>query len=136
MTTQNIGLMKALAAKMDYLDHRQRILAQNVANADTPGYLAHDLTAVDFSGILKNVAGGAEVQPATTNARHLPAPGQVPDGKDREKKPEYEIAPAENAVILEDQMLKVSRNAMDYQLMTSLYQKNVNMIRTALGRGQ
>ena len=43
MTTQDIGLFKALGAKMDYLGQRQRVIAQNVANADTPNYRPNDL---------------------------------------------------------------------------------------------
>ena len=38
MTIDNIGLFQALGAKMDYLGQRQRIISQNVANSDTPGY--------------------------------------------------------------------------------------------------
>ena len=136
MTTQNIGLMKAIGAKMDYLDQRQRVLSQNIANADTPNYRPHDLTAVDFGTVLKNVTNSANVRPETTNAMHMPSPGKIADPDNREQKVVYEVAPAENAVIMEEQMIKASQNMMDYNLMTSLYQKNVNMLRTALGRGQ
>lgn len=48
----------------------------------------------------------------------------------------YEVAPAGNGVILEEQMTKASRTTMDYNLMTSLYQKHVAMMRTALGSGR
>ncbi len=136
MTTQNIALMKAIAAKMGYLDQRQRVLSQNIANADTPGYRPSDLTDVDFGSVLKSVTGDASVRPATTDDMHMPSVNQLDDTKAREQKVVYEVAPAENAVIMEEQMIKASKNIMDYNLMTSLYQKNVNMLRTALGRTQ
>lgn len=136
MTMQNIGLMKALTAKMDYLDQRQNVLAQNVANADTPDYKARDLTEVDFSTVLQGVTRGNNLAPATTNAMHLPAPGQIAEAKNRATKPDYEVAPSDNGVVLEEQMVKSSRNIMDYNLMTSLYRKNVSMLRTALGSAQ
>ena len=136
MTTQNIGLMKALAAKMDYLDQRQRVLSQNIANSDTPSYQPKDLLPVDFGTVLKRVTKENAVRPDTTNAMHMPSPSHIDDPKNRAQKEVYEVAPAENAVIIEEQMLKASQNMMDYNLMTSLYQKNVGMIKTALGRTQ
>ncbi len=135
MTTQNIGLFKGLVAKMDYLDQRQRVLAQNIANADTPDYQPHDLVPVDFSKVLHEVDGKVRIHQETTHARHMVAGGELRDPENREKKHVYEVAPAKNAVIIEEQMIAAARTTMDYNLMTNLYQKNVNMIRTALGRG-
>ncbi len=135
MTTENISLFRALNAKMGFLDQRQRVIAQNVANADTPGYQPNDLKPVDFGRILKNVTGDVTVRPATTNAKHMPSPQDLRDPEADEQEITYEVAPAGNAVIMEEQMVSASRTVADYNLMTALYQKNVNMIRTALGRG-
>lgn len=134
MTTQNIGLFKAIGAKMDYLDQRQRVIAQNIANADTPSYQPKDLLPVDFGKVLKSVTNEPIVRPETTNALHMPSPHHIDDPKNREQKKVYEEAPYGNAVVLEEQMVRSARNQMDYGLMTNLYQKNVSMIRTALGR--
>lgn len=134
MTTQNIGLFKAIGAKMDYLDQRQRVIAQNIANADTPSYQPKDLLPVDFGKVLKSVTNEPIVRPDTTNALHMPSPNHIDDPKNREQKKVYEEAPYGNSVVLEEQMVRSARNQMDYGLMTNLYQKNVSMIRTALGR--
>lgn len=136
MTTDTIGLLKAMTAKMGYLDHRQQVISQNVANSDTPGYQARDLTKVDFGRVLKEATGTTAVYPETTHAKHMPSPTNIEDPKNRETKYTYEVAPAGNAVIIEEQMIKASKTTMDYNLMTTLYQKNIGMIRTALGRGQ
>ena len=136
MTTQTIALFKAMSAKMGYLDQRQQVIAQNVANSDTPGYQARDLTKVDFGAVLKKTTGGNIVRPETTHQMHMPSPNHINDPKNRENKVTYEVAPAGNAVIIEEQMMNAARTTMDYNLMTTLYQKNVGMIRTALGRGQ
>lgn len=136
MSTQNIALFKALGAKMHYLDQRQRVISQNVANADTPDYQARDLTPVDFSKVLKQAGASKTLSPVSTDPAHMPAPGDIPESRNREQKITYEIAPAGNAVVLEEQMVKSAQTTMDYNLMTSLYQKNVNMIRTAIGRQQ
>jgi flagellar basal-body rod protein FlgB len=46
-----------------------------------------------------------------------------------------ETAPKGNAVTLEDEMLKVAANQMDYQAATALYARGLGLIKTALGRG-
>lgn len=136
MTTQNLGLMKALIAKMDYLDQRQKVISQNIANADTPDYRPMDLKPVDFSSVLKQTEEGRlSVHLETTNPDHMPPPGKISPPKNGKQKEVYEVAPAENSVIIEEQMIMSNRTAMDYSLMTNLYQKQVGMIRTALGRG-
>ncbi len=135
MTTQDIGLFKALGAKMDYLGQRQRVIAQNVANADTPNYRPNDLKPVDFGSMLKSTAGAKGVKINATNPMHMGAGGEGIDAKEAAQKTVYEVAPAGNSVIMEEQMLNSGRTVMDYNLMTSLYQKNVGMIKIALGVG-
>lgn len=135
MTTQNIGLFKAIGAKMDYLNQRQRVIAQNIANSDTPGYRPSDLKPMDFSSVLKNVQdpGKMSVRLETTNVAHMPPEGKIADPKSAKQKNVYEVAPAGNAVIMEEQLINSNRTIADYNLMANLLQKNVGMIRTALG---
>ena len=135
MTIQNVALFKAIGAKMGYLDERQRVIAQNIANADTPEFRPSDLTPVDFGRVLSHVTKDNLIRPATTSPMHMPSPTGIGDPDSDEARITYEVAPAGNSVIVEEQMVNASRTQMDYNLMTSLYQKNVNMIRTALGRG-
>lgn len=134
MTTGTIGLFKAMTAKMGYLDQRQQVIAQNVANADTPGYRPHDLTKVDFGRVLQEATGGKVLRPEVTHERHMPAAGEVENPDERERKMTYEVAPAGNAVIIEEQMINAAKTTMDYNLMTTLYQKNIGMIRMAIGQ--
>ena len=47
----------------------------------------------------------------------------------------YEVTPDANSVVLEEQMMKVTENQMDYQTVASLYTKGLGLIRTALSRG-
>lgn len=138
MTTQNLALFKGMGAKMQYLNHRQQVISQNIANADTPGYRPQDLTGVKFDSVLrtidrKNGAMGS-VTLAATQKGHLPPADQVRTGDVDEQRQTYEVAPAGNSVIIEEQMIKSNETAMDYSLMTNLYRKNVGMIMTALGR--
>jgi len=136
MTTQNLGLFQALNAKMSYLDQRQKVLAQNIANANTPDYKPKDLTRVDFSTVLKEVTDSNVLRPETTNPLHMPSPNDIADPKNRQMKKTYDVVPTGNAVVLEEQMVTSAQTATDYNLMTTLFQKNVSMIRTALGVGR
>ncbi len=135
MTIQNIGLFQALGAKIDYLGQRQGILAQNIANADTPNYRPKDLAPVDFSTMLqREIGGGRNVSVATTSGSHLPNVEAGIDAQTKKQKDTYEVAPTGNAVVMEEQLLKSGENSMDYNLMLSVYQKQVAMMRTAIGR--
>ena len=135
MTTENLTLFKAIGAKMDYLNQRQRVISQNVANSDTPGYRPKDLVRADFTQVLKNInaQGRMSVSPKATNIAHLSSSSDIDDPKSRKQKHTYEVAPAGNAVIMEEQLIKSNQTVMDYNLMSNLYQKHVGMIKTALG---
>jgi len=135
MTTQDIALFQAIGAKMDFLNQRQRVISQNIANTDTPGYRPKDVVEADFSRVLKGLtenSGGVSVD--TTRANHLGAGGDVGEADVRRQKTTYEVAPTGNAVIMEEQLLNSGRTVMDYSLMTNLMQKNVSLIKTAIGR--
>lgn len=136
MTTQNIGLFKALGAKMDYLNERQRIVSQNIANSDTPKYRPQDLKPMDFDAVLKDVTHSQSIHMTATNPMHIGVGGgKLADPKSAVSKETYEVTPSGNAVVMEEQMMKASQTMADYNLMTNLYQKQVRMIQTALGRG-
>lgn len=135
MTTQSIPIFKAMGAKMEFLNQRQGVLAHNIANADTPGYRPRDLVDVDFGRVLQDVVKDNRVRLNSTDNSHMPQPNEVPDAKNKKQRMTYEVAPAENAVIIEEQMIKAGRNTADYNLMSNLYAKHVNMMRIALGQG-
>lgn len=139
MTTQSIALFTALGSKMDFLNQRQGIIAQNVSNADTPGYRPRDLVQPDFSKVLKNVSqkgGLSQVRMEATSKDHLGAVNGTEEPDARKQRDTYEVALGGNAVIMEEQLIKANENIMDYNLITNLYQKNVGLIKTALGKGR
>ena len=134
MTIDNIALFQGLGAKMDYLGQRQRIIAQNIANTDTPGYEPKDLKPVDFGRVLKSVTDrNDKVTMEATDANHMPPDRKISTRSDEQDKT-YETAPAGNAVIMEEQLLHANQTVMDYTLMTNVLRKNVGLIQTALGR--
>ena len=106
-------------------------MAENVANADTPGFKPKELKAPG----LAPARGAVAVSVERTNAAHLSLAAARP-GEDAVLAARFEVTPSGNAVSLEDEMMKVSQNQSDYQLAASLYQKSLQMLRTAVGRGK
>ena len=70
-----------------------------------------------------------------TSAGHIAPPTAPTTVSTRIARPVFETRPAGNAVNLEDEMLKVSANQMDYAAVTSLYSKSLHLLKTAIGKG-
>jgi flagellar basal-body rod protein FlgB len=118
---------------MQYLAERQQVLAQNVANADTPNYRARDVKAPTFSDLVGSSTSRLAL--VGTQPNHLA--GGAGQGAFRQQVDQSaELSPSGNSVVLEDQMLKVSGTATDYQVTTSLYKQHIAMLKTVLARGQ
>jgi len=134
MDFSKLPLFSLLSQRMGWLSDRQKILAENVANADTPGYIARDLKPMDFAA-LANVASG-RLQQAVTDPRHMDAHGRsaVKSAVVKDKKAEATLSG--NTVSIEQEMMKVADTAMDYQLITSLYRKQIGLIKAVIGRQQ
>ena len=130
MAVTDIPLVAMLKTRLHWHQTRQKLLAENVANADTPGFKPQDLRAPGSSP-----GGGAApaVAVARTDKGHLTlAPARA--GEDAVQARRFDTTPSGNAVNLEDEMLKVAQNQADYQLAASLYQKSLAMLRTAVGK--
>lgn len=129
MDIGTIPLFAALTKRMAWLTQRQTVLAENVANANTPGYVPKDLKELNFGSILGQSAG--KLQLAATEPGHILSPAQ--DGGSAVVTEDDGQSLDGNGVSLESQMMKVSTNAADYALVTTLYKQNVDMVKTALG---
>ena len=76
----------------------------------------------------------AEVTTAATNPKHISVSSGSGDGFQSRRLNSFEITPEGNGVTLEDEMMKVTGNQMDYQAVTTLYTRSVRLLRTALGK--
>ncbi|WP_158047127.1 flagellar basal body rod protein FlgB [Skermanella pratensis] len=133
MDLGNTGLFKLMKGKLDWLTERQQVLAQNIANADTPRYRPSDLTGFTFDNALTQTR---QLKPRMTAVGHMSGSAAARGNDVREDRPKnnFEVAPDGNAVVLEEQMSKVADTGMTYQLVTNLYRKHVGLMRTAIGR--
>jgi len=113
--------------RLAWLDARQRVLAENIANADTPQYKPRDLP--DFAKVMERRAGLAMSQ---TSAAHLtPAGGNPRAFRDRLA---TDAAPNGNAVSLDREALKVADTDGAHALTTNLHKSWLAMFGTTLGR--
>ncbi|HKT16574.1 MAG TPA: flagellar basal body protein [Stellaceae bacterium] len=134
MDLRSIPLFEAMARRMSWLSDRQTVLAENVANANTPGYDEKDLKEPDFKALLGSASSSvASVRLIATEPGHFTTspggglPGTTVTTEDRTLNG--------NGVSIEAQMMKVSENAADYALTTTLYQQNIALLKTAIGSG-
>lgn len=134
MAITDIPILSMIRTRMAWAQERQRVLAENVANSDTPGYRARDLTPPKFEASSTLVqAPPVKVALARTDSNHMPAIGQSSSSFRTETKGS-EVRPTGNAVNLEDEMIKVASNQMDYQAATALYSRSLNLIKVGLGK--
>jgi flagellar basal-body rod protein FlgB len=133
MDVNKIPLFASITRRMNWLNHRQKVLAENIANANTPGYKIKELKEPSFRDIMRS---GSKVRLVATSPSHIspPAIGGGGDFTVRKSDKSYGASPNGNNVVLEQQLLKVAETRMDYNLMTNLYRKHMGMLRTALGR--
>jgi flagellar basal-body rod protein FlgB len=117
---------------MTWLNQRQDVLSQNVANADTPRYVARDLKALDFDRMVGAAASGTKM--TATNARHFAISSQHGGKFEDHETPDQESDPNGNAVSLEVEMIKVSDTQAQFQAAANLYSKAMTMMKTAIGR--
>lgn len=125
--------LSLLRERMTWLHQRQDLLAQNVANADTPRYAARDLKAQDFSDALKKVTTPSSSM-SVTNVRHIALSNSRPSPFDDHEAPDIEASPNGNSVSLETQMIKVSDTQAQFAAAANLYAKAMTMMKTAIGR--
>ena len=128
MSISDLPVLAALRTKMQWHQERQRVLSENVANSDTPNFKPRDLVEPKFDG--KGAAGGGiggSLAMMRTSAAHIAPPGAADRLRGRTAMAVFETRPAGNAVNLEDEMLKVSANQMDYAAVTSLYSQSLHL---------
>ena len=131
MNLPDVPLLSMLRERMSWLHQRQDVLSQNVANADTPHYVARDLKPLNFEDALDVARHGATM--ITTNVRHIAlTPSHTGHYEDHET-PDVEADPNGNAVSLEAEMIKVSDTQAEFQAAANLYAKAMTLMKTAIG---
>lgn len=140
MAIVDLPILGMLRSKMQWHQARQTLIAENVANADMPGFRPRDLAELDPAGR----AGGALQAPADavvgrdglarTDASHIGTAASGGQNAEAKRYKGFEIRPSGNGVNLEEEMMKAGENQGDYQLAASLYQKSLETLKIAIGK--
>jgi len=106
-----------LRARLDFLGNRQRLIAENIANASTPGFTPRDVDAAAFDKAMERATRhGGDVSRVSARAVSRPDSETTLDG---------------NSVVLEDQAMRAMETRMQFETGLSLYQKGLQLMRMA-----
>lgn len=140
----NIPLLSALKDKMRWLNTNQRVISENIAHANTPGYRAKQLDKADFSSFVEDISNdsgslNASFKVPAYKGAPLPGGGSVHSTSSTvftvSEQEGNEESPNGNSVVLEEEMIKLADNQMQYGVASRLYKKNISLIKMALGKG-
>ncbi|MEO0497086.1 MAG: flagellar basal body rod protein FlgB [Pseudomonadota bacterium] len=131
MDIGGIGVIGQIKGRMQWHNARQTVLAQNVANVDTPGYRGKDFQPFKVESPMDRQLG---MRPVQTNPQHMQIAGSFDNGPRSSKVTGYEMTPYRNSVTAEQEMLKVTQNQLDYQIATTVYQRNIGLLKMAIRR--
>lgn len=133
MRLDTIPILSMLRDRLGYLNQREQLIAENVANSDTPGFTPKDLQP--FTQASRDTSG---VSMRVTSAGHIAPPGGVAQPGlttwTSQATPDSETTLDGNSVVLEEQMVKMNEARMDYDAAIGFYEKSINMIRMAARR--
>jgi flagellar basal-body rod protein FlgB len=130
-----ISLLSALTDKLRWTQQRQDLLAQNVANADTPNYRGQELQPLTFGDTLDHLKLDPGTSSTSADDPMAIQLGGVDDAAgEAQQQANFEVTPEGNGVTLEDEMMKVTSNQMDYEAVSTLYTKSLGLLRTAIGQ--
>ena len=132
MDLNSLKLFKMAMTRMDWASQRQKVLSQNIANADTPGYRPKDVKEINFKEVLRGT-GVAPVTVARTDPNHLK--GTIPEQdkfRAQGSKKTFEESPDGNQVVVEEQMQKVGDTRSEYNTAITLMQAHMKMLSIAI----
>lgn len=119
-----------LRSRLDHLGHRQKLIAENIANASTPGYKGRDVDMAAFDRMAQAHlnSGDGPVALSATHSAHMPAGGRT--GR-LSSAGDSETTLDRNSVVLEDQMVRAAETRSSYETSLALYQKGLQLLRMA-----
>ena len=130
MAQSDMDLFALAQQRLQWLGARQAMLSENLANADTPGWVARDIKPfADVLGaqITTTPRGGLE----TTDAMHLP--GLITHDQSAALL-RGEKAPDGNQVSVDVQMERIAQTDSQHEAVSAIYLTYMGMFRTALGK--
>ena len=123
---KNLNIFKMAHAMAVHAGTRQAVVAENVANADTPGYRARDLPA--FADMVRARDPFSRVQ-ATRQGHLMGSAGSTPDFV---VAPDTSGNPNDNAISVEEQLLKAVDAKRQHDRALAIYKSSLSILRTSM----
>ncbi len=124
---QGLNVFKAAHAMATHAGQRQAVVAQNMANADTPGYKSRDILPFHATFDAQSATGMR-----ASRAGHLNAGGE--SGQWQSFTTDAQTDPNGNSVSVELEMLKGVEVKRQHDRALAIYKSSLSIIRTSLGR--
>ncbi|KAA9009946.1 flagellar basal body protein [Histidinibacterium aquaticum] len=124
MKLEAMSFFQVASQRMQWLGARQQVVSENIANADTPGFRARDVSP--FEQMLDSSGSGGGL--AATNTGHIGGSTAGGDVAVREDEASWNVSLDGNTVVLEEQSIKASQISEDYRLAAQLYRKGYELI--------
>lgn len=126
--TSDLSILRLASAMAQHAALRHRVIAENLAQADTPGFRARDIPAFDPKRALRDArAAAASGQPYGARTARI-EPFEV-DG--------LESSPTGNTVEVEQQLTLAADAQAQHQAALSIYRKSMDLLRlSVVGRAR
>lgn len=119
----DLSILKMASAMAQHAALRHRVIADNLANADTPGFKARDIPAFDPKQAMReakrNSAAGQPFAPTTQRLTPFEVEG-------------LESGPNGNTVKVEQQMVRAVDAQAQHQAALSIYRKSMELLRLSV----
>lgn len=124
-TVEPVYLFDLASAQQHWLAVRQAAVAENIANANTPGYSAKDVAP--FDAVFHQTA----LQLVSTEPGHISSDPLGSDAASQDSTP-WEVTPSGNSVSMEREMLKANEIGRDYSMNTAIVKAFAQMFTTSV----
>jgi flagellar basal-body rod protein FlgB len=131
----DISLMERL---LDAKWLRNQVLANNIANADTPGFKRSDVYFEEYlRQAIKDKTDGRNLDLKTTDPRHIAKINSL-DNLEPEviRQDETTFRNDQNNVDIEKEMVELTKNALSYNLLADQIQRKLKLMQTAINEGR
>jgi flagellar basal-body rod protein FlgB len=127
MKLNSMSFFQLASQRMQWLGAHQQVVAENIANADTPGFKARSVSP--FAEMVDGARSGGV---KTTHVGHIAGGGQTGGVRVTSDETPWENSIDGNSVVLEQQTLMASEISENYQLAAQLYGKGHQLLTLAV----
>lgn len=124
MDLKNLSVFNAASQNMQYLSAKQKVIAENIANVNTPNYLARSVEKPSSSSFAQ------QVYLTTTNPKHIGLGGSS-SYRVVTPNPDAALTIDGNGVVLEDQMNQASKASSEYKKTITIFNKYKSLMQLA-----